>query len=181
MVPVPASPDPDDDPDDATSPDLPAGDDDTVLRVLAEDLAEGIERHLRGWVVDGVEARMKQWSGSFPGAVRDRAEEAGIEATRVVGSSVRTLLGTDVDQQGANPLALVRGLAVPFPTRVLQQAGVPPVVRDEFTERAFPDDPYDLSPASFGDLHPSLQDPGLAWGAAKAYVVLARRRAEGLR
>jgi len=174
---MPASANPDHDPD----PDLPAADDETVLQVLAADLAEGIERHLRWWVVDRVEARMEQWSGSVPPEVRDQAEEAGIEAAKVVGPNVRTLLGTDVDHQGANPLALVRALAVPFPTRVLQQAGVPPVVRDGFAERTFPDDPYDLSPASFGDLHPSLQEPGLAWGAAKAYVVLARRRAEGLR
>jgi hypothetical protein len=174
---MPASANPDHDPD----PDLPEADDETVLQVLAADLAEGIERHLRGWVVDRVDDRMTQWSGAFPGAVRDDAEEAGVEAVQIVGPAVRTLLGTDVDAQGANPLALVRGLAVPFPTGVLRRAGVPPVVRDEFAERAFPDDVYDLSPASFGDLHPSLHEPGLAWGAAKAYVVLARRRAEGLR
>jgi hypothetical protein len=178
---MPASPNPDGDPDDAPDPDLPADDDETVLRVLAEDLADGIERHLRGWVVDCVEDRMKQWRGSIPPDLLNQADEAGFEAVRVVGPTVRRLLGADVDEQGANPLALVRALAVPFPTRVLQQAGVPPVVRDDFADRAFPDDLYDLSPASFGDLHPSLQEPGLAWGAAKAYVVLARRRAEGLR
>jgi len=174
---MPASANPDPDPD----PDRPDGDDETVLQVLAADLADGVERHLPRWVVDRVEDRVTQWRGAVPGDVRDEAEEASIEAVQVVGPAVRTLLGTDVDAQGANPLALVRGLAVPFPTRVLQRAGVPPVVRDEFAERAFPDDLYDLSPASFGDLHPSLQEPGLAWGAAKAYVVLARRRAEGLR
>ncbi len=38
-----------------------------------------------------------------------------------------------------------------------------------------------LAPASFADLHPDLHEPGLVWGAAKAHVVLARRRREGLR
>ena len=32
-----------------------------------------------------------------------------------------------------------------------------------------------------GDLDPALHEPGLRWGAAKAHVVLARRRAEGRR
>ena len=60
-------------------------------------------------------------------------------------------------------------------------AGVPAVVRDEFAERAFPGDVYDLAIASFADLDTALHEPGLVWGAAKAHVVLARRRAEGLR
>jgi hypothetical protein len=51
------------------------------------------------------------------------------------------------------------------------------VPRDEFSVRSFPDDAYDLSPASFADVDPALHEPGLAWGAAKAYVHLARRRA----
>ncbi len=45
--------------------------------------------------------------------------------------------------------------------------------------RAFPDDPFDLSPATFGDIDERLAEPGLRWGAAKAYVHLARRRAAG--
>ena len=46
---------------------------------------------------------------------------------------------------------------------------------------SFPDDPYDLTPGSFADVDPSLHEPGLVWGAAKAHVVLARRRREGRR
>jgi hypothetical protein len=163
------------------NPDELGDDDETMLRRLADDLADRIERYLPWWALRCVDTRMTEWSGSVPMAVMDAGQEAGYEAGRVVGPTVRALLRADVDEQGANPLALVRGLAVPFPTRVLQDAGVPPVVRDEFAERAFPDDPYDLSPATFGDIHESLHEPGLAWGAAKAYVVLARRRAEGLR
>jgi hypothetical protein len=59
---------------------------------------------------------------------------------------------------------------------VLRAAGVPPVRRDEFAEHAFPDDVYDLAPASFADVDPSLHEPGLVWGAAKAHVHLSRRR-----
>jgi hypothetical protein len=59
---------------------------------------------------------------------------------------------------------------------VLVAAGVPPVHRDRHAERLFPDDLYDLGPAAFGDLGPEVHDRGLEWGAAKAHVVLRRRR-----
>ena len=43
------------------------------------------------------------------------------------------------------------------------------------------DDDYDLIIADFADLTPDLAEAGIAWGAAKAHVVLARRRREGRR
>jgi hypothetical protein len=66
--------------------------------------------------------------------------------------------------------------AVRHPTAVLAEAGVPEVVRDRFAEETFPADVYDLSPAAFADIDPALAEPGLVWGAAKAHVVLTRRR-----
>ena len=97
-----------------------------------------------------------------------------------VGPRVRALLMLDPDEQTTTPLALLRA-GVVHPTRVLAAAGVPPVTRDEFAERAFPEDVYGLAPATFGDLDERLAEPGLVWGAAKAHVHLARRRAEGRR
>jgi len=67
--------------------------------------------------------------------------------------------------------------AVVFPTEVLRAAGVPPVDRDEAARTMFPDDDYDLTPASFAELDPALTEVGIVWGAAKAHVHLARRRA----
>jgi hypothetical protein len=96
------------------------------------------------------------------------------------GPRVRTLLETDIDEQRTNPLAVLRSL-VGHPTAVLREAGAQPVARDDFKQRAFPDDVYDLSPASFAEVDPLLHEPGLAWGAAKAYVHLSRRRREGRR
>jgi hypothetical protein len=93
---------------------------------------------------------------------------------------VRALLEADIDAQRANPLDVLRSL-VPYPTAVLGSAGARPVARDEFAARNFPDDVYDLSPASFADVDPELHEPGLVWGAAKAHVHLARRRREGRR
>ena len=54
-------------------------------------------------------------------------------------------------------------------------------MRGRKRERAFPDDVYDLAPASFADVDPALHEPGLVWGAAKAHVHLARRRRDGRR
>ena len=62
------------------------------------------------------------------------------------------------------------------PALVLEAAGVPPVVRDEFDERAWPDDVYGLVPRTLGDLgDPDLGPLHLAWGMAKAAVIRARR------
>ena len=81
----------------------------------------------------------------------------------------------DPTQQRATPLELVRG-AVREPTAVLRAAGVPPVVRDDFEERAWPDDRYGLTPRAAGDLgDPELGPMLLAWGLAKSAVVRARR------
>ena len=105
-------------------------------------------------------------------AARDAGERARVE----VGAAVRALLETDVDAQRTNPLSLLRD-AVRYPTMVLQSAGVPAVAsRDDFAARAFPEDVYDLAPATWSDVDPALQDPGITWGAWKAYVHLSRRR-----
>ena len=43
-------------------------------------------------------------------------------------------------------------------------------------EESFPDDDYDLAPASLADVDPDLVELGVAWGAAKA---MAHRRRHG--
>ena len=138
------------------------------LRDYAEALARGVERALPVWVVRSVE---RVSSAIAPEAVNDAAAQAKAE----VGGAVRRLLETDIDQQTTTPLALLRS-AVRFPTEVLKEAGVAPVERDRFAKEAFPDDIYDLTPASFADLDPELAEPGLAWGAAKAFVHKRRHR-----
>ena len=154
--------------------------DEAVLRDHATALADGVEAALPGWVVGCVVGLMEAWAGSVPDAVADEAAAAGRSASEQIGRRVRSLLATDVDAQPTSPMSLVRQ-AVSYPTAVLQRAGVPPVVRDEFDERAFPDDVYGLTPATFAEVDPSLHELGLSWGAAKAFVVLNRRRAEGRR
>lgn len=143
-------------------------------------LAQGIDRTIGPWVVRSVTTRMDQWRGSVPDEVISLAETAGERARATVGAEVAELLALDIDQQRTAPLSLLRG-AVVHPTGVLEAAGVPHVERDDVDAALFPDDVYALAPATFADIDPSLHELGMAWGAAKAFVHLARRRAEGLR
>ena len=139
-------------------------DDEARLAELAEGLADGIVAALPGWVARCIAAR------SVGVTVDDVVvAAAGRRAAADVGSRVRRLLAADIDEQRTGPLALVRH-AVAYPASVLSAAGVAPVERDADAVRLFPDDAYDLSPASFAELHPDLRGPGLEWGAAKAHV-----------
>ncbi len=103
---------------------------------------------------------------------------ARIEAE--VSGPLTTLVALDLDDQRDNPLALLRRL-VPIGTELLAAAGAQPVARDRDAVRLHPDDPFDLTPGSFADVDAALHEPGLRWGAAKAHVHLARRRAAGQR
>lgn len=150
-----------------------------MLSEYADALASGIERALGPWVVRSVErVHVERCTRRPPDEVRAAAVLAGAEASEVVGAQVRALLMTDIDDQRTSPLSMLRS-AARFPTRVLLDAGVPPPVRDEFLQTQFPEDVYDLGPATFADIDPALHEPGLVWGAAKAHVHLARRRASG--
>lgn len=136
-------------------------------------LADAVEVALPGWVERSVARIMVAWTGEAPGAgVVEAAREAGRRAGAEVGAEVRALLALDIDDQWTTPLSLLRA-ATRYPTAVLHDAGVPAVERDPFRERLEPGDLYDLSPASFADVDPSLAEPGMVWGAAKA---LAHRR-----
>ena len=140
----------------------------------ARRLADGIAQALPGWVVAAVQSRLPHIKPD----TREAAEAAGLAAAADIGGQVAQLLAADVDDQRENPLALLRR-AVRYPTEVLTAAGAPPIERDDFAIERFPDDVYDLTPASFADIHPDLQTPGLEWGAAKAFVHRRRHRQSG--
>jgi hypothetical protein len=162
----------------SSPPDDPA--DAAALARYATALADGVDALLPGWVARVVGERFAAAGRSMTDDDRDRTRAAAQRARVEVGDQVRALLARDVDDQPTGPLALLR-TAVRHPTGVLAAAGVPEVERDEVARRLHPDDPYDLTPAAFADISPELHEPGLVWGAAKAHVVLARRRREGLR
>lgn len=157
-----------------------APEDEERYRQLATELAEAVDLALEPWVVRSIEARCRESGHVVDDEVRAAAHAAGRRCRDEVGGAVRELLLTDPDDQRGSPLALLRS-GTRFATEVLRALGVPPVARDEFAESAFAGDVYDLSPASFADVDPALHEPGLMWGAAKAHIHLARRRAEGRR
>jgi hypothetical protein len=151
-----------------------------ALARYATALADGIEQAIPGWIERSVRRVLADQGIAVDDVVTARIADAGRAAREDGGRRVRALLSTDIDARTGNPLAVLRSL-VPHATAVLEAAGAHPVARDEFGVRSFPDDVYDLSPASFADVDPALHEPGLLWGAAKAHVHLARRRREGKR
>ena len=143
----------------------------------AQALLEAVDAAVPGWVARCVERRLLDYRGVADEEVMATAAGAGRRAQAEVAADLRVLLETDIDAQATTPLSVVRR-AVRYPTEVLRSAGVPPVQRDAFAESAFPDDDYDLAPASLADVDPELVDVGLAWGAAKA-MAHRRRHAGG--
>lgn len=145
-----------------------------------QDLVQAVAAVLPDWLVRCVERTAQRQWGACPPDLVELAHQMAPQAAADTVGRLQALVDTDVDEQRTNPLGVLR-TAVVYPTRVLAGAGVPPVRRDPFAEEAFPDDCYDLSPATWTDVDPSLHEPGLIWGAWKAKVVLDRRRAEGRR
>jgi hypothetical protein len=88
-----------------------------------------------------------------------------------VHSRLEDLLSRDVLEQRTNPLAVFRQ-ATRSVTELLMNLGCPPVTRDEFDERSFPDDVYGLSPATWADIDEALVEPGIEWGAWKAATIM---------
>ena len=137
-------------------------------------LAEGAIAALPGWVERCV-AETCERAGVAAVGLGEQARAAGLRCAAETGPPLRDLLATDVDEQQSTPLTVLRS-AVRFPTQVLADGGVPEPDRDDFDATRFPDDPYGLTPASFADIDPELGPIGIAWGAAKAFEVLQRRR-----
>ncbi len=139
----------------------------------ARALAEGIREALPRWVETAVLSRLAGASPEVRNEAEAAATAAGEAAAADIGQEVARLLSADIDEQPENPMAVLRR-AVRYPTEVLRAAGAAPVDRDDFAVERFPDDIYDLTPASFADISPDLQTPGLVWGAAKAFLHLRR-------
>jgi hypothetical protein len=141
-------------------------------------IVAGVERLAAPWVVGAVERIIDAW-GRLDQAGRrevlDRAATAGARGATRVGVELRALFAEDPAAHRTTPLAIVRSLRRE-PTEILREAGVPPVERDEFDARAFPDDDYALVPQSLADLGDDDLAPMLmVWGVGKAKVMRARR------
>ena len=130
--------------DDATSDERSADEQRglALLQEASDAILVGVERELPGWVERSVQHILDAWGRTAPD-VRTRAEhdavDAGAAATAACAGELRELFALDAEAQGRTPLEVVRR-AYREPTAVLAAAGIPPVERDEFAERAWPDD-----------------------------------------
>lgn len=149
--------------------------DDELLVRAAQDLLDAVDSTVGAWVERCVSDTCAAAGVVLDDRTRALTAEAAGRCRHEVVDELGRLLGADVDEQRGTPLQVLRA-AVRFPTEVLAAVGVAPVERDEFDRLAFPQDRYGLTPAGFADVDASLAEHGITWGAAKAYVHLARRR-----
>ncbi|MEX2256346.1 MAG: hypothetical protein WEC34_12970 [Acidimicrobiia bacterium] len=151
------------------------------LAVAADTILTGVAAHLPAYLVAEAARVLDAW-GRVPSDERERVDAdlavASDGATARVVADLDELFARDPVEQRATPFEVVRG-SVREPTELLRAVGVPPVVRDEFEERAWPGDHYGLTPRAPSDLGGGELGPALlAWGLAKAAVL--RGRAEEL-
>jgi hypothetical protein len=144
------------------------------LREVSDEILLGVERELPGWVRAQVERIASAW-GRLGAAEHGRLSTGADDIARVTTARVvdelRELLAADAAAQRSTPLQVVRS-AYREPTDLLRSFGIPPVLRDPFDERAWPDDDYGLVPHTLGGLgDPELGPLLLAWGLAKAAVL----------
>jgi len=147
-----------------------------MLAEAGDAIVAGVERELPSWVRREVARILDAWGrigASERGDAERAAAVAGEAAARRVVAALRALFAADVSEQRATPLEIVR-TAYREPTAVLAAAGVPPVERDAFDERAWPDDRYGLVPRTLGDLDEDLAPLQLVWGMAKSKALRAR-------
>ena len=150
------------------------------LREASDAMVDGVEAAVAAWTVRQVTRLLEAWDGlsvERRAAALDEAAAAGREAGRRIRAELAAVLALDPDAQAATPLEVVRS-AVREPSAVLAGAGVPEVVRDEFDERAWPEDGYGLVPRTMRDLDEDLAAVHFAWGVAKAQVLRLRREGE---
>jgi len=149
-----------------------------TITSATNDLIAAVDAVVEEWLF---RCAMSRWpvSGDFvPGDFDTAAREAAREGRIFVVAELKAGLLIDVDMQRTNPLQILRE-ATRYPTAILARYGVPSVARDEMDSRIMPNDVYGLSPAHWNDVHGSLMEPGIIWGAAKASTMLQRRRSEG--
>ena len=140
----------------------------------AQRMLAGVERLAAGWIVAQVTTILDAHGGLGDAErmhVLERAREAGEQGRDRVLGELRELFASPPTAQRSTPLEIIRSLRRE-PTSVLADAGVPPVVRDQYDARAFPDDLYGIVPKAITELgDEELGGALLAWGIGKAKAI----------
>lgn len=147
-------------------------DDERQLAAYADTLHAGVVAAVPGWIRRVAISRAESGQAVVDVIALDLAAAA---TAGLVDAELRRILDADVDRGTGSPLAAVRAAIGPV-TELLEKWGTPHRSRDDFVADAFPEDRYEIGPASFADIDAELHEPGLIWGAARAHVHLRRRR-----
>lgn len=140
------------------------------LRAVSDEIVERVTTALPVWVLAEVGRIADAWQEASGAGLQweSAAQDAATAASSRVGAELRALFVSEPEAMARTPLEVVRS-AIAEPTAVLVAMGIPPVDRDEFATRSWPDDHYGLMPATLADLgDPALGPLLLAWGMAKA-------------
>jgi hypothetical protein len=150
--------------------------DDVQLDDAPAELLVAARRVVPGWMRRVALAECAR-GGVDPSAIGPGLDRTIDAAATAALADLADLLATDVDEQRATPLSLLRSSTRPV-EELLAAHGVSAPVTDAGPDRGAGSG---LGPATWSDVDPSLHEPGLTWGAWKAMTVLGRRRDEGLR
>lgn len=140
------------------------------LRAVSDEIVDRVTKVLPAWVVREVGRIGEAWAEASGASVEwePAANDAATAVSDRVCAELRVLFASAPETMRRTPLEVVR-TAVDEPTAVLAALGIPPVDRDEFATRSWPDDRYGLTPVTLADLgDPDLGPLLLAWGMAKA-------------
>lgn len=151
--------------------------DEVQLDEVPAALYEVAQRVVPGWM-QRVAVEACATSGVDPDTIGSELDRTVDDAAADALSRLETLLATDVDEQRATPLSLLRESTVPV-VAVLREHGVDPSSSVAAPGGAHGE--HALGPATWSDVDEELHGPGIAWGAWKAMTVLRRRRDEGRR
>ncbi len=152
--------------------------DETRLRLISGEFANSVSEALSGWLVGIAVDRSVQGGVDPSGEVHERIVAVVRQLVADLEPRVRQAISADVDQPTGSPLAVLRDGIGPL-NGLLSEIGAAPPRRDRVAVEIFPEDTYELGPAAFSDIDPSLQEAGITWGAARAHVHLQRRDGRG--
>lgn len=123
-----------------------------------------------GWLRTRIHALVGDRAGAS-----DAVERTVTQSTEWVADALTTLLASDPEKQRDNPLHVLRS-ASRFANQTLASMEVGTPQRDEFEQRAMPEDTYAIGPLAWIDLGQLVHEAGIEWGAWKAAVIISRRR-----
>ena len=144
------------------------------IETIAAELHRAVVDATPRWIRHSVLAVTRAQQIPIPDDRRGLVEEAAARGEQFVDRHLRELLETDIDRQTTTPLSILRD-AARFPVEVLHDLGAQEVHRIDVERWAFPNDPFGVTPVSLAELGTEVQQAGIAWGAAKAYLHLQRR------